>query len=103
MTGEEKWVIFTYGLSKENCLQKLFFNKFIEMSCQQETIVSFKENLKLEPSFLAIAILHILYSVLRWFASTFKRTHWHCCRGYLLGQTWRSATMKQELNDVYGS
>ena len=39
MTGEEKWVIFTYGLSKENCLQKLFFNKFIEMSCRQETTV----------------------------------------------------------------
>ena len=45
MTGEEKWVILTYGLSKENCFQKLFFNKFIEMSCQPETIVSIEANL----------------------------------------------------------
>ena len=87
MTGEEKWVILTYGLSKEICLQKLFFNKFIEMSCRQEPIVSVETNHKLEPSFFATAKLHILYSVLRWFASTFKRTHWHCCPGYLLGQT----------------
>ena len=56
MTGKVKWVILTYGLLKENCLQKLFFNKFIEMSCRQETIVSVETNHKLEPSFFATAI-----------------------------------------------
>jgi hypothetical protein len=40
--------------------------------------------------------LHILYFSLRWFASTFKRTHWHCCPGYLLGQTLKRSTTKKK-------
>ena len=47
------------SLLKENCLQKLFFNKFIEMPCRQETIVSVEANLKLEPRFPCYS--HIAY------------------------------------------
>ena len=61
MTGEEKWVIFTYGLLKENCLQNSFSTNLLEMTCRQETFVSVEANFKLKPSFLATAILHILY------------------------------------------
>jgi hypothetical protein len=97
-TGKVKWVILTYGsFFKENCFAKTLFQQIYRdaLSTGNYCFPS-RQPLRLELRIPCYS--HIAYPcfTLRWFASTFKRTHWHCCPGYLLGQTVkRSTTMKK--------
>ena len=71
-------------------LPYVFFNKFIEMSydmlyslgtcyIHKRNYVILYSELNLEPRSFCYSHMCILLSLfLRWFASTFKSTYWHC-------------------------
>ena len=82
--------------SKENCLRKTLFQQIYRDALSAGNHCFRRGKPRLEPRFPCYS--HIAYPcfTLRWFESTFKRTHWHCCPGYLLGQTMKRSTMKKK-------